>query len=339
MEKIGDTTPDLDRFIEAMSPEDKVGQLLMVSPAEKIMRHTHAGTVIFMDTLPDDIDEARGRVEEVQRLNAETSAIPLWIHGFVFRPPWAGPGDPEIAKQYTPAEAEELCVELGRRWRDIGLHTYPGPTVNVPMFDTCIGQGCAISRDPETVVRYARAIARGLTRARCGTMAQHFPAHGATPVDSHIDIPVIELGRDELMRDHIRPYQAAFEAGCTTICTAHLRCPALDPDPDNIATTSKPILTDFLRGELDFRGVTIADCVSMQGFQKMGDPRETTIKAVAAGCDSICITPWDDTAANIFDALLGATQIGALTETRLDEAVQRNLTFKHWLGILPPHPA
>ena len=324
----------LDDIVGEMTPEERVGQLLMVSPSEEIIRYTHAGTVIFMDTLPDDLREARQRVADVQRLNAEVSRIPLWIHGFIFSTQWSGPRDPEIARRYTVEEAEDLCFELGRRWRHVGLHTYPSPTVNVPLFETCIARKCAISDDPETTVRYAGAIVRGLTRARCGTMAQHFPAHGATAVDSHVDIPVIELSREELMRDHIRPYEAAFAAGCTTICTAHLRCPALDPDPDHIATISRPILTDFLRGELGFSGVTIADCVSMQGFQKMGDPGETSVKAVAAGCDSICITPWDDTAAHVFDSLVRAAREGRLSEDRLIEAVKRNLSFKRWLGLV-----
>lgn len=323
----------LEHIITEMTLADRVGQLLMVSPSEKIMRYVHAGTVIYMDTLPDDLESARQQVADLQRLNAETSSIPLWIHGFMAETPWAGPRDPEIASRYTVEEAEDICFELGRRWRHIGLHTYPSPTVNVPIHETCIARKWAISDDPDTTVRYARAITRGLTRARCGTMAQHFPAHGATAVDSHLDVPVIELGREELMRDHIRPYEAAFAAGCTTICTAHLRCPALDPDPDHIATISRPILTDFLRGQLGFRGVAIADCVSMAGFQKMGDPAETSVKAVAAGCDSICITPWDDTAERVFDSLLRATQDGRLTESRLTEAVGRNLSFKRWLGL------
>ena len=162
-------------------------------------------------------------------------------------------------------------------------------------------------------------------------MAQHFPAHGAAPVDSHREVPTIELDLDELMRNHISPYLASFAEGCTTICTAHLRCPALDPEPARIATTSRPILTDFLRGRLGFEGVVIADCITMAGFKRMGDPARQSVDAVAAGCDCICITAENDLAAEAFEALLEGVEHGRLTETRLNEAVERNLSLKRWL--------
>ena len=333
--QLGEITPGLQRIIQDMSLEDRVGQLLMVVPVESIMRRVHAGTVICMDgDLSEDIEESRQWCIDLQQRNAEVSSVPLWIHGFVCEKEWTGPVDKRLAAEHTEPEAEEICHQLGRLWRHIGLHTNPRPSVNVPIFDTCIAADWTISSDPDKVVRYARAITRGLHRARCGNMAQHFPAHGATAADSHLEIPVIELSREDLMRDHIAPYQASFAEGCTTICTAHLRCPALDPDPEPIATTSRPILTDFLRGELGFRGVTIADCVSMQGFQRMGDVGATSVQAVLAGCDSLCCTLHDDTAERMFDALLAAAQTGALPEARLTEAVGRNLSFKRWLGLL-----
>ncbi|MDP6380529.1 MAG: glycoside hydrolase family 3 N-terminal domain-containing protein, partial [Phycisphaerae bacterium] len=319
---------ELDAIIKQMTVEEKVGQLLMIRLVEKHLRRLHAGTVIVGgDDLGGDIEGARRRMAQLQRFNSEFSSIPLWIHGFVTEEDWAGPRDRQIADTCTTEEAEQMCFELGKRWRHIGLHTYPSPTVNIPVHGTCIMHGWEISDDVETTVRYARAITRGLVRARCGTMAQHFPAHGATPVDSHYDVPVVELDIDELLRVHIPPYLASFEEGCTTICTAHLRCPALDPDPAHIATTSRPILTDFLRGRLGFRGVTIADAIGMAGFKSQGDQAETTVKAVIAGCDSICITETDDLAERVFEALLRAARDGKLAPARLDEAVMRNLAF------------
>jgi beta-N-acetylhexosaminidase len=202
------------------------------------------------------------------------------------------------------------------------------------LFDSCIMPNWAISNNPGTTERYSRAITRGLIRARCGTMAQHFPAHGATSVDSHSGVPVIELDLETLMRDHIPPYAASFEEGCTTICTAHLKCPALDPDGRNVATTSRAILGDFLRGRLGFQGVIISDAIQMEGFKNQGVQAETCVRAIGAGCDSICI-PWpDELAVSVFETLLKAAQEGRLPAGRLDDAVMRNLAFKRWAGIL-----
>lgn len=314
-----------------MTLEEKVGQLLMVVPREDLIRRVRAGTVIVMDQHIDSESEARHLVAELQQQNAETSRVPLWIHGFVHHKEWAGPRDEAMAKTCTVEQAEELCFELGCRWRSIGFHTYPSPTVNIPIYGKCIMRDWAISEDAGITVRYASAITRGLIRAGCGTMAQHFPAHGATPVDSHVDVPTIELDIEELMRDHIPPYSASFAQGCTTICTAHVRCPALDTNPAHIATISRPILTDFLRGQLGFKGVIIADSITMEGFTRIGEPAQKCVEAVAAGCDSICITQEGALAESIFESLLHAVIEGQLADTRLDEAVRRNLSFKQWL--------
>ena len=326
----------LDSIVQGLPLEERIGHLLMVPPVERIMRRVHAGTVIVMDYhLLPEIDHAAEFTTNLQSAAAQYTDIPVWVHGFVLEKDWAGPRDGEIAKQCSEQEAEALAYELGRRWREVGFHNYPSPTVNVPLFETGIALGEEISRDPAVTTLYARALTRGLHRAGCGNMAQHFPAHGATAVDSHKDVPVVKLNRDDIMRDHIAPYVASFAEGCSTICTAHLRCPALDPHPTDIATISKSIMTDLLRSELGFKGIAIADCVSMAAYQRMGDLAATTVKAVAAGCDSICITLEDDTAAHLFDGLLAAVQDGRLDASRVDEAVRRNLEFKAWLGLLP----
>ena len=325
---------DLEPILQKLTLEEKLGQLLMIPPIEETIRDLHPGSVILRNgNVDDDMETTRRITDDLQRTNSEASSVPLWLHGFVHKRPWACPRDGVIAADNSVAETEQIFFEVGKRWRKMGMHTYPSPTVNVHLFDTGIMLHWAISDDPETTVRYARAITRGLIRAKCGTMAQHFPAHGAAELDSHRGVPVIELDLETLMRDHISPYIASFEEGCTTICTAHLKCPALDPDERNIATTSRAILTDFLRGRLGFKGIAIADEIGMNGFRRQGDQGVNTVRAVMAGCDSICILN-KRLAEYVSSALLDSAKDGRLTMERLDEAVLRNLAFKRWLGIL-----
>ncbi len=325
---------DLESILHGMTLGEKLGQLLMVPPIDMTIRNLHVGSVIIRDgDVSDDLKATRKFTKHLQERNSECSPVPLWLHGFIHKRPWALPRDGEIAAKHSVEETEKIFYDVGKIWRKAGLHTYPSPTVNVPLFDTCIMRNWAISDDPETTVRYARAITRGLIRAKCGTMAQHFPAHGAAELDSHRGVPVIDLDLETLMRDHFPPYIASFEEGCTTICTAHLKCPALDPDENNIATTSPAILTDFLRGQLGFKGIAIADAIGMAGFSSQGDQGESVVRAVIAGCDSICILKMG-LAEYVARALAAAAQDGRLTAERLDEAVLRNLAFKRWLGIL-----
>ena len=95
------------------------------------------------------------------------------------------------------------------------------------------------------------------------------------------------------------------------------------------------ILTDFLRSELGFQGVTIADAIGMKGFQKNGPAEEISVDAVIAGCDCICITnEGTEMLGKVFDRLMKAAASERLTPQRLDEAVLRNLKFMEWLGLL-----
>lgn len=331
---------DLGALLSRMTLEDKVGQLLMayLEPAtleEKIVRY-RCGSLLVWGNLKDvdaaGLCELTNRAQAVSLLHRK---LPLWLHGYSaglgFHPGWLG----HAAKTSTAAAAEKAAEILGRRWRAVGLHNFPGPQLNVPLHKTGIMMAWNTANDPRKVHEFGLAAVRGVTRARCGTMGQHFPAHGATPLDSHDAYPVVELDRQTLMRDHLEVYRECFQAGCRTICTAHLACPALDPDPKHIATTSRPILTDFLRGELGFQGVTIADAIGMYGFEKNGPAEEMSVDAVIAGCDSICITnDGTEMLGKVFDRLMKAAKSQRLTPQRLDEAVLRNLQFLQWLGLL-----
>ena len=267
----------LDDFLVRMPVADKVGQLIMAylepeALEEKVARYRCGSLLVWGNLKGIDASGLCQLANRAQAVSLERRGRALWLHGWSpglgWRPDWLG----HAARASGTEEAERVAAIFGRRWRAVGLHNLPEPCLNVPLHETGIMLAWTVSRDPGVVRRYGVALTRGATSARCGTMAQHFPAHGATPLDSHSACPVVTLDRETLLRDHLECYRACFEAGCRTICTAHLACPALDPDPGHIATTSRPILTDFLRGELGFNGVTIADAIGMYGFRKNGPP-------------------------------------------------------------------
>jgi len=332
--------PNLRDVLSEMTVADKVGQLLMANLdsetlEEKIGRYRCGSLLVWGNLNGMDVRGFCDLTNRAQALSLEHRKMPLWLHGYTsglgWRPGWLG----HAARMAGPAEAENAAAIFGRRWRAVGLHNLPEPCLNVPLYDTGIMLPWDTSRDPKVVRDFGVALTRGATRARCGTMVQHFPAHGATPLDSHKAYPVVNLDRKTLMRDHLDVYRACFEAGCTTLCTAHLACPALDPDPKHIATTSRPILTDFLRGKLKFQGMIIADAIEMYGFQKNGPPEEMSVDAVIAGCDCICtMTRGTARLGRIFELLMKAVENKRLSLERLDEAVLRHLKFMEWLELL-----
>ena len=324
--------------LSRMALEEKVGMLLMAPLAKETMesylRDYNCGSLIVwggINSIPD-IREMCTIANEAQTLSLKYRSLPVWLHGYTPGLGWEPDWTRKAAAKAETDEVQKAAAIFGRRWRAVGLHNLPQPCLNVPLHPTGIMLKWSTSTDPGIVSRYGLAVTKGVLSSNCGTMAQHFPAHGATPQDSHSAYPVVDLPFEELWRDHLACYQACFDAGCTSICTAHIACLAIDPDPKQIATTSRLILTDFLRGRMNFKGIVIADALGMYGFQKNGPLEEVAVDAVIAGCDSLCMTIAENVEP-VFKNLLHAARQGRITPERLDEAVKRNLDFMTWLGL------
>ena len=122
----------------------------------------------------------------------------------------------------------------------------------------------AFGADPERVSRHTVAYVEGMQAQGVAACAKHFPGHGDTSVDSHLELPTVALDEEEWRRVHLPPFAAAIEAGTRTVMTAHIRFPALDPDRP--ATLSRRILAGLLRDELGFDGAVITDALEMEAI-------------------------------------------------------------------------
>lgn len=324
--------------LSRMTLDEKVGMLLMLlldkTTLESYLRDYHCGSLIVWGEINPihDVREMCVLANKAQTLSMKYRSLPVWLHGWTPGLGWEPAWIRKAVQTVGIEEVQQASAIFGHRWRAVGLHNLPQPCLNVPLHPTGIMLDWSISNDPDIVLRYGLALTKGVLSARCGTMAQHFPAHGATALDSHNAFPVVDLPWEELWRDHLACYQACFEAGCTTLCTAHLACLAIDPDPKQIATASRLVLTDFLRGKMRFQGITIADSLTMRGFQKNGSYEQVAVDAVIAGCDSLCITS-AEAVEPVFTNLLHAARQDRITPERLDEAVKRNIDFMAWLGL------
>src|SRR5581483_7310759 len=114
--------------------------------------------------------------------------------------------------------------------------------------------------------------------------AKHFPGHGDTSTDTHINIATIPADRQRLENLEFVPFRAAIAAGVDSIMTAHIAVPALAP-PDLPATLSPAILTDLLRKDLNFTGLVITDALDMGGIAQGFKPGDAAVRALEAGAD------------------------------------------------------
>lgn len=180
----------------------------------------------------------------------------------------------------------------------------------------------------ERVSRHGAAWIAGLQSTGVAATAKHFPGHGDTALDSHLALPVIDRSLAELHQRELIPFTAAIEAGVRLVMTSHILLPQLDPD--HPATMSPRILDGLLRRELGFAGVLVSDALDMAGAHTRGGLGETAVRALAAGCDLLCL------GTNTSDADLSAIEyavgVGAVPAGRIDEAADRVLALADHLS-------
>ena len=234
-------------------------------------------------------------------------------------------GDPELSRfegEVTAREARALGVEWVY-YPVADVNSNPdNPIINIRSF----------GEDPKAVAAQVRAFIEGAHSDRRNYVlvtAKHFPGHGDTAVDSHLNLPSIAADRARLESVELVPFRAAIDAGVDAVMTAHIAVPALAP-PDLPATLSPAILTGLLRDQLGFRGLVITDALEMGGIAKGFNSAEAAVRALEAGADTL-LMPSDPEAA--IRAVVAAVEDGRLKRQRIRESVVKILSAKEKLGL------
>jgi beta-glucosidase-like glycosyl hydrolase/CubicO group peptidase (beta-lactamase class C family) len=236
-----------------------------------------------------------------------------------------------LAAAGSPRDAYTMGKVTALEARAVGIHWIYAPVADVnnnpgnPIINTR-----SFGEDPARVAEFVKEFVRGVEENGALATAKHFPGHGDTASDSHIDLPVIQADRDRLEHLELVPFRAAIAAGAGSIMTGHLSVPALEPDPNTPATLSARILTDLLRHELHFEGLVVTDAMDMGGITVRYAPGEAAVRAFEAGADALLMPPVPDAA---FEGLQGAVKSGRISRERLDISVRRILQAKAKLGL------
>jgi beta-N-acetylhexosaminidase len=185
--------------------------------------------------------------------------------------------------------AREVGLAIGLELKSLGINVCWAPVADVysnPL-NPIIGPR-AFGLTPETAAQNAVNFYEGLKEARIIGCAKHFPGHGDTSKDSHIELPVLNLGAEELANRELIPFKALINAQIPSIMTAHILFPQIDADVP--ATLSKQILTGILREQLGFRGVVVSDDLDMKAVSEMFVQSGTVAKSLHAGCDLFIVS-------------------------------------------------
>ncbi|MFJ9178273.1 glycoside hydrolase family 3 protein [Streptomyces sp. NPDC102360] len=242
------------------------------------------------------------------------------------------PGNHALGAVDDAALTRSVAAELGRRLAECGvnLNWAPSADVNANPDNPVIGVR-SFGADTTLVARHTAAYVEGLQSAGVAACTKHFPGHGDTAVDSHHDVPRIDVDLDVLHARDLAPFRAAIAAGSRAVMSAHILVPALDPEYP--ATLSRRILTGLLREEFGYEGLIVTDGMEMKAISGTYGIERGSVLAIAAGADAICVGGGladDDTVLRLRDALVGAVRSGELPEERLADAAERVRALSKW---------
>ncbi len=330
-----------------MTVEEKIGQLVLaVLPGTEMDAETAArlraghfgGVVLFTrnitaipqtlaltaaihDALAVDgfppligVDQEGGRV---RRLMADATAMPSAM---------------ALGATGNPALVEQIGEAVGQELRALGINTDWAPVadVNNNPLNPVIGTR-SFGESPERVGAMVMAFAVGLKRAGVAAAVKHFPGHGDTHIDSHLDLPTIPHDIARLRAVELAPFAAAIATAIPFVMTTHIRFPALEPD-GLPATLSPRILRGLLREEMGFDGLIITDAMDMKAIVDYYGLVAGSVGAIIAGHD--LVEPLRDDEA-VVAGLHDAVRDGRLPIAQVDASVRRILLRKAWLAAQP----
>jgi len=229
------------------------------------------------------------------------------------------PGNWALGVVDEEALTERVAEQIGGSLAAVGVNVDLAPVadVNSDPLNPIVGIR-SFGSDAEHVARHVGAFVRGLQRTGLAACAKHFPGHGDTRVDSHLELPTVE--RDEAtMAAMLLPFRSAIESGARAVMTAHIRVKGLDDAP---ATLSRAVIGDLLRGELGFTGVVLTDALEMRAVSATVGAEEGAVRALEAGVDALCLGH-DLRPEPVHAAIVEAVRTGRLQHGRVTEAAAR----------------
>jgi beta-N-acetylhexosaminidase len=323
----------------------QVGQLAMVGfegtvvPAElkALAREFDIGGVILFARNIEAPEQVAELVHDLQRLARET---PLWVAvdqeggrvARLRRPFTEWPAMRALGQSGDDRLAEDFARALAVELRAVGISLDFAPVLDVHTNpkNPVIGDR-ALGERPEDVARLGTIIIRTLQTYGVAACGKHFPGHGDTSVDSHLDLPVIEHPPDRLRAIELAPFRAAIAETVASIMVAHVLVPSLDDGAP--ASLSRAVVRDLLRDELGFDGLILTDDLGMRAVSDRYSTERAAVAAVAAGSDAVLLCdPNHDRHAAALEAIVRNVEAGELPLRSVDDAIARHRTIKARFG-------
>jgi len=345
-------TPWADEVMQQMSLAEKIGQLIVlrvkmndVATALDMIGQYNIGAVIPLNTRISKwtLQAHHALITAIRALYPNTLPIPIMVledaeWGCAMRIPELPAFPKAVILGTIPPEQDDLIYQagfaIGTQCKALGidLNCTPVLDINSNPHNTVIGMR-AFGGTAEQVTHTAQLFTQGLVDSGIIPCFKHFPGHGNTHVDSHLQLPVIDSSYEKLWHCDLAPFRTlCAQFPYSTVMVGHLALPALEPDGAiRSATLSPQITTVLLKEKLQFTGLVITDALDMQALDNYGTPGQLALAALQAGADLLlCPTDIPDVVTTICEAI----EMGIYTEAELDAHVLKVLEMKEQWGLV-----
>ncbi|MDD2200166.1 MAG: glycoside hydrolase family 3 N-terminal domain-containing protein, partial [Bacteroidales bacterium] len=332
----------VDSVFNSLTDNEKIGQLFMIAAySNKDKNHEDylkmliedygIGGLIFMQGGPLRQAKMHNRLQEVSKVKMLIAIDGEWSLSMRLDSTIMYPRQMMLGAIQDDNLIYEMGAEFSRQFKRMGIHVNFAPVIDVnnnpsnPVINSR-----SFGEDPKNVAHKGWMYAKGMQDNKVLATGKHFPGHGDTDTDSHKDLPVIYHSYERLDSVEFYPFKYLFKKGLGAVMVAHLYVPALDTT-SNLATTLSPkVVTELLKGKMDFKGLVFTDALNMQGVAKFFPEAEIDVKALLAGNDVLLFSGDVPSAVK---KIKEAIAEGRITQEEIDERVKKILMAKYWVGL------
>ncbi len=335
-----------DSVFTSLTPDERISQLIMVAGYSNrgrasyedslvtLVRTNKLGGVVFFQGGPIRQAKITNRLQALSSVPLLIAMDAEWGLAMRLDSTVRYPYQMTLGAMQGPGSDSliyRMGVNLAKQARRLGVHVNFAPTADVNNNpNNPVINFRSFGENKYDVARKALAYMRGMQDNRLMTSIKHFPGHGDTGTDSHYDLPLIPKTRAQLDSLELYPFRQLINAGAAGVMVAHLSIPALDSTRNRPSTLSPNIVTNLLKDELGFRGLTFSDAMNMKGVTKYFPAGQADQLGIEAGIDVLEFT--EDVPAAI--ALVKKSIAdGRISQESIDQRCRKVLRAKAWVGL------
>lgn len=333
---------ETEHQLKTMSLDEKIAQLFMIEvrptlgkahldEVERIVQNHQVGGLIFFKGDPLTQVRLTNRYQQLSKIPMFIAIDGEWGLSMRLSQTVSYPYQMALGGIDNNELIYQMGRQIGKHCRRMGIHINFAPVIDInnnpanPVINYR-----SFGEDRVNVAQKGWAYAKGMQDERVIACAKHFPGHGDTDTDSHLDLPVIKHNRKRLDSLEMYPFKQLIDSGVMSVMTAHLYIPAIDATPNQAISISDKAINGILKKEMGFEGLAITDALNMKGVAKFHQPGALDLKALMAGND-ILLSPGDVPKA--IEMIKDALKKGTLKQSYLDDKVKKILMFKQWAGL------